>query len=201
LNHGIASKVLGGWEVGGVHRYQSGSPVVISESATSNPYSNGNFRLSVIPGVPLISPNASSFNASAAAKGLPNSNSGCKPNNDGTFTALSTNNFFNCAALIDPNAAGLLAQRGYTFGNLPTTLSKIRTQGYVNEDFSIIKRTMITETHALTFKADIPNAFNRHVFGQLDGGPTDSTFGVAGGGGRSVLNGPRQIQLTLRYEF
>jgi hypothetical protein len=184
-----------------VHRYQAGSPVVINEFATSNPFSNGNFRFSVIPGVPLISPNASSFNASAAAKGLPNSNSGCSANSDGTFSAKSTNNFFNCAALIDPNAAGLLAQRGYTFGNLPTTLSKIRTPSYLSEDFSIIKRTVITETHALTFKADIPNAFNRHVFGQLDGNPTSSTFGVPGGGGRSILNGARQIQLTLRYEF
>jgi hypothetical protein len=201
LTHGVASKVLGGWEIGGVHRYQAGSPVVINEFATSNPFSNGNFRFSVIPGVPLISPNASSFNASAAAKGLPNSNSGCSANSDGTFSAKSTNNFFNCAALIDPNAAGLLAQRGYTFGNLPTTLSKIRTPSYLSEDFSIIKRTVITETHALTFKADIPNAFNRHVFGQLDGNPTSSTFGVPGGGGRSILNGARQIQLTLRYEF
>jgi hypothetical protein len=53
----------------------------------------------------------------------------------------------------------------------------------------------------LTLKVDIPNAFNRHVFGQLDGSPFDSTFGVPGGGGRSVLDGARQIQLTLRYEF
>jgi hypothetical protein len=48
---------------------------------------------------------------------------------------------------------------------------------------------------------DLPNAFNRHVFGQLNGNPFDGSFGVPGGGGHSVLNSPRQIQLTLRYEF
>ena len=71
----------------------------------------------------------------------------------------------------------------------------------MNEDFSIIKRTVITEGQTLTFKVDLPNAFNRHVFGQLDGNIGNSTFGVPGGGGHSVLNAARQIQLTFRYEF
>ncbi len=203
MNHGVGGKVLGGWEVGAVHRYQSGSPVVINEFATSNPFSNGNFRFSILPGVPLISPNASSFNPGAAAKPPTgtNFNSGCSPNPDGTFSSNSSNNFFNCAAIIDPNAAGLVASRGYAFGNLPTTLPYLRSSGYINEDFSIIKKTTLSESRVLTFKADIPNAFNRHVFSQLDGNPFSSTFGVAGGGGRGVLNPPRQIQLTLRYQF
>ena len=203
LNHGVAGKVLGGWEVGAVHRYQSGSPIIINEFATSNPFSNGNFRFTVLPGVPLISPNAASFNPGLAARPPTgtNFNSGCSPNPDGTFSSNSSNNFFNCAAIIDPNAAGLLASRGYTFGNLPTTLPYLRSPGYINEDFSILKKTALSEGHTLTFKADIPNAVNRHVFSQLDGNPFSSTFGVAGGGARSVLNPPRDIQFTLRYQF
>jgi hypothetical protein len=49
---------------------------------------------------------------------------------------------------------------------------------------------------------DIPNAFNRHIFGQLDSGITSNTFGAPGGrnfGGLS--SGARQIQFTLRYQF
>jgi len=181
-------------QVGGVHRYQSGSPVLINAFATSNPFSNGNFRFSQIPGTSLISPNASHFNPFGA-------DSGCSPNSDGTFTANSSNNFFNCAALLDPNAPGLVTARGFAFGNLPVFFSNIRSPGYMSEDFSIIKRTAITETQLITFKMDIPNAFNRHVFGQLDGNPLSGSFGVPGGGGHSILNGTRQIQLTLRYEF
>lgn len=195
FSHGVASKVLGGWQVGAVHRYQSGSPVVINEFANSPNFTGGNFRFSVLPGVPLISPNASSFQI------LNGGNSGCSQNADGTWHSNSTNNFFNCAAFLQPNADSLVAQRGYAFGNLPVTLSNIRSPGYINEDFSIIKRTAITEGQNFTFKVDIPNAFNRHVFGAVDGNIFSNTFGVPGGGGHSVLNGPRQIQITLRYEF
>ena len=51
------------------------------------------------------------------------------------------------------------------------------------------------------FKLDIPNAFNRHTFGGIDGWPGDKYFGVPGGSGHGVINGPRQMQVTLRYEF
>jgi len=195
LNHGVASKVAGGWQVGGVHRYQSGAPVLINSFATTLPtFTSGSFRFSQVPGVPLISPNASHFDPFGG-------NSGCTPSDDGTFTSNSTNNFFNCAAIIDPNAKNLVAQRGYTFGNMPLFFSGIRSPWYINEDFSITKRTLIAEGQTITFKVDIPNAFNRHVFGQLDGNPFSGTFGSPGGGGHAVQNAPRQIQLTLRYEF
>ena len=194
LNHGVASKVLGGWQLGGVHRYQSGSPVIFNSFAQSPPFSGGNFKFSRLPGVSIYSPNKSSFDPS-----LP---SGCSENPDGTFSSKTTNNYFNCAAFFDQNADSLIAQRGYEFGNLPLTLGNVRSQHYFSEDFAIVKRTAITETHSLIFKADIPNAFNRHIFGTLDGnvGPDNSTFGVPKGP-RGVINARRQIQLTLRYQF
>ncbi len=194
LSHGVGSKVLGGWEVGGVHRYQSGSPVIFNSFAQSPPFSGGNFKFSRVPGVPIYSPNKSSFN--------PAMPTGCSLNADGTFSSLTNNNYFNCAAFFDQNADSLVAQRGYAFGNLPLTLGNARSEHYFSEDFSIIKRTAISETHSLIFKADIPNAFNRHIFGTLDGnvGPNNSTFGVPKGP-RAVINARRQIQLSLRYQF
>ncbi|HKV61887.1 MAG TPA: carboxypeptidase regulatory-like domain-containing protein [Candidatus Acidoferrum sp.] len=194
LSHGVGSKVLGGWQVGGVHRYQSGSPVIFNSFAQSPPFSGGNFKFSRVPGVPIYSPNKSSFNPA-----LP---TGCKMNADGTFSSLTNNNYFNCAAFLDQNADSLVAQRGYQFGDLPLTLGNVRSEHYFSEDFSIIKRTAISESHSLVFKADIPNAFNRHIFGTLDGnvGPDNSTFGVPKGP-RAVINARRQIQLTLRYQF
>ncbi len=195
LSHGPASKVLGGWQISAVHRYQSGSPVIMNSFAPSPPFSGGNFKYSLIPGVPIYSPSKSSFNPS-----LP---TGCTENPlDGTFASNTTNNYFNCAAFLDQNAPGLVAQRGYIFGDLPLTRGDIRSDHYFSEDFSIIKRTTLAEGHTLTFKADIPNLFNRHVFGTLDGqiGFGDTTFGVPKGP-RGIINSTRVIQLSLRYQF
>src|SRR5262249_49588336 len=193
LNHGVASKILGGWQIGGVHRYQTGSPVIMNSFAPSPPFSGGNFKYSLIPGVPIYSPNKSSFS--------PELPTGCTENPlDGTFTSNTSNNYFNCAAFLDQNAPGLVALQGYTFGNLPLTLGNVRSDSYFSEDFAITKRTQIVEGQSLILKVDIPNIFNRHVFGTLDGFIGDSTFGVPKGP-RNTINAARKIQITLRYQF
>ncbi|HET8967729.1 MAG TPA: TonB-dependent receptor, partial [Candidatus Acidoferrum sp.] len=200
LNHGVASKILGGWQVAGVQRYQSGTPTVFNTFAPSAPQTDGAFRYSIIPGVPILAPNHGSFDPGAATANS-NMSGGCNEDpNTGLFTPASSNNFFNCAAFMDPNATGLVAQRGYVYGNAPLVLGNVRSPGYFNEDFAIQKRTTIFENQAIVFKVDIPNAFNRHVFGTLDGFIGDQTFG-APKGNLAVVSPVRQIQFTLRYEF
>ena len=197
LTHGVASKVLGGWQVSGIQRYQSGSPTVINEYATANPFSTGNYRYSLI-GSPLPSHLAQWTPAQNSSW-----NSGCVETANGMFTPASATNpvTANCSAFEDPSKTSFAAGGGYVFGNIPSVVSWWRSPGYKNEDFSVIKRTTIREGQVLMFKLDIPNAFNRHVFGAIDGNPTDPFFGVPGGGGHAVINAPRTLQATLRYEF
>ena len=199
-NHGgVVGKVLGGWEVGGVHRYQSGQPLSFGCAPTAIPgfssYLGPCIRYDLVPGQPLLSSNASSFNVGNAAQA---NNTGCTKKNDGTFSPpAGVATYFNCAAFIDPNAAGLVASRGYVFGSMPRVIGNVRSQGYVNEDFSIIKRTSITESQNITFKAEFVNLFNRHVFTRPDTGPLDGGFGASYG----TVDSPRTIQFTLRYQF
>ena len=222
LNHGVASKVLGGWQVGGIHRYQAGSPAIINEYATANPYSTGNYRFSLIPGHSAFGTGRWSPAAQVTANGgrvltsvTPNSNpalpgtanfsggwdSSCSENGAGVFqpNASGPTNA-NCTAFLDPSAGSLAAGGGYVFGNLPTAVSWWRSPGYMNEDFAIIKRTQVAEGKDILLKFDLPNAFNRHTFSGIDGNPFDSHFGVPGSGG-GVINGARDIQITARFEF
>jgi hypothetical protein len=222
LNHGVASKIAGGWQISGIQRYQAGSPTIFEDFNPHNPYAAANYRYSLIPGKNPYGTGAWTPSNQVTANGgkiltsvIPGTNgqpgtaqfsngwssSGC--NTNGLFTPTTAGNPtpVNCAAYEDPTAVSLAAGGGYVFGNLPTAASWWRSPWFKNEDFSILKRTPIREGQAILFKFDIPNAFNRHVFGPIQGNPGDSFFGVPGGSGHGVLNGPRQIQATIRYEF
>lgn len=204
---GITDKVLGGWQVGGVQRYQSGQPISFSCNGGQfgGPITgyDGCIRLSRVPGQPLLSPTASSFDPVAPTFQAPGAPPppvpGCTENNtNGTFSApAGVTTYFNCAAFLDPNASGLVAQRGFAFGNMPRITGEVRSQKYINEDFSIIKRWGLTESQNLTLKADLVNAFNRHVFGTPDTGPADGTFGAV----FSTVDRSRKVQFALRYQF
>jgi len=201
LNHGVASKIAGGWQISGIHRYQMGSPTVINQFAAAHRYGGGNYRLSLVPGQAVFPAHPAHWSPALDAGW----NSGCTETN-GIFApnVAAAPQTANCGAFedpsnVNPNPDGSVS--AYRFGDLPTAVSWWRSPGYMNEDFAIIKRTSIREGQNILFKADIPNAFNRHTFGGIDGWPGDQYFGVPGGSGHSVINGPRQIQLMLRYEF
>ncbi len=194
---GVTDKILGGWQVGAVQRYQKGVPFIPFALGVTNQFGTANPRLSRVPGQPLLASNHSSYDPNVGG-------SGCTAHDDGTFTPSGTNNFFNCAAFFDPNARDIVAVNGFSFGDLPKTFGDVRSPGYINEDFSLIKRVNLWEAHVLSFKLDFVNAFNRHTFARGDGCVTCDSFGQPGsqfGGGPSIVNATKKVQVTLRYQF
>jgi len=100
-------------------------------------------------------------------------------------------------AFQDPNFSVSSSSAPYTFGDMPRTTAEFRTPMFFNEDIAILKRTALSERQNLVFKAEMINAFNRHVFGGPDTNPYSSTFGGVFG----TADTARQIQFILRYEF
>jgi hypothetical protein len=197
LNHGVASKIAGGWQISAIQRYQAGSPAIINSYATTNPYSSGVYRFSLIPGQSVFGSHPVQWTPALNSTW----NSGCSPVN-GVFAPNVPGNPspVNCAAFLDPSADSLSSGGGYVFGTLPPAVSWWRSPGFKNEDVSVLKRTTVHEGQAILLKFDIQNVFNRHTFGGIDGNPYDRCFGVPGGCG-GQLNSPRTIQAIIRYEF
>jgi TonB dependent receptor len=199
LNHtGVVGKVAGGWQVSGIHHYQSGRPIHIEYDAfgSSNPYFGAgdgfSFRPDIVPGQPFKNPAYS-----PSCSGPVQSTAGRNP----------------CQFYINP--AAFVAPPPGQFGNAPNLISSLRMPAYLNEDLSISKRFVLYEGLDLQFQANFFNAFNRVIFSSggnaqtfiVNGAPADLTpaslstsnsiFGIM----TDQQNGPRIIQFGLKLEF
>lgn len=168
----LINQTIGGWQIGGIQRYQSGQPIAFG-CATGIPGVDTCIRYRHVAGQSLFS----------------------KAWTSGNFNAFN-DSMFNPAAFSDPN--GNVAQGdGYTFGNLSRIQGDVRVPKYLNEDFSIIKRTPLFKTSMVEFRAELFNAFNRHAFSFPDASPSDYGFGQF----YYDATSPRQVQFTLRVLF
>ena len=175
---GVLDKVLGGWSVSGVQRYESGQPITFC-CATGIPGFAGSIRFSRVPGQPLYS---SAYTS-------------------GNFNPV-TDTMFNAAALYDNNLTStrIDAHGGYVLGDMPRVTGEVRMPMFPSEDFNLSKRTKITESTDILFTASFIDAFNRHVFnrpGDLNG--NDSGFGYLNID--NTILGPRKVQLMLKFEY
>jgi len=189
LNNGLLSVVAGGWQVGAILRYQSGTPMSFG-CASSIPGWDNCVRFNQRPG--------STFRSAASRNNAVNpfivSSSGADPNVNSLFN-LNVNRDPVNGAFVDPNAS-----RGggaYQLGNIARVTSAIRLNGFKNEDLSIIKNTHLTEKMELQLKYEMLNAFNRHAFGVPSLTPTDNLFGVP----TTTLTTARNSQITARIRF
>jgi hypothetical protein len=226
FNNRFASALISGFEVGGVQRYQSGEPFSFG-CASGIPGWDNCISFTRVPGSQLASNARKNGKLDPFRELRSNNTLvGPDPNVDSIFNGLliptdakgnSTNAGYaalqNAPAFIDQNNGTYRLRRarqvgnvltcptcdngGFLFGDVPRVTGEVRNFKYLNEDFSLLKKTPITENVLFTIKVEFLNAFNRHVFATPDMNPGDQMFGVP----TATIELPRQIQLTGRIQF
>lgn len=190
---GPAGKVVGGWKLAGILNYQSGPPQLVSEGNALAPYEGNNdngdgFALpNIIKGVPLRNP----------------------ARNNGHFDPTHQSLLNPAAFALSPNPTANpgLPYQSY-FGDAPPVIGGgARRLPYYNEDFSLIKKTMVTERLNVEFRADFLNLFNRTVFGTGTGGDmygsvlSNQVGSTSFGQMSEQSNQAREIQFGLKINF
>ena len=226
----LARALVSGLEVGGVQRYQSGQPISF-QGATGIPGWDNFIAYNRLPGSRIASNARHGHIDPFRNLKLGGKATGPDPNVDSEFNGLAIPNgptgqsdnpgyaaLQNAPAFSDQNtsdnrrlrtvvANGPNADNGaFQFGDVPRVTGEARNYRYVNEDFSVLKKTPLTEGTTLFLKIELLNAFNRHIFSS----PNDNIFNqpsnVGFGVPTSVLNASapgfsRVIQLTGRIQF
>ena len=179
--------IVDGWQFSTISQFRTGLPINVNRKG--GVFGGFSLRPNLVPGVDPYDPN---FTAS-----------------DGTVcNGYSVPHCqFNPAAFNDPG--------GWTPGNTPRNF--LRGLGFKQVDFSVAKRTRITETTSLQLRMDVFNLFNFVNFADASGGLADGdtpntlkptaffgrSFSTVGNqlGGLLGFGGPRQIQLSARFNF
>jgi hypothetical protein len=170
--------LLGGWQLGGITRAQTGQPLTVTATQEVGNQSFGR-RADIVPGVPIYS----GFTCPPVTKCWFN------PGNTGGVTT-------NTPAFVIASVPTTGAPSGpfNHVGNAPT--GNIIGPGYYNWDISVRKRFRLPrEGMNLLFQTDFFNAFNHANWGNP---------GTSANGGLGIINSaapPRQLQFGLKFAF
>ncbi len=169
------SWLIDGWQLSTITQIRSGFPITVTRQGGT--FGGFSFRPNVVPGVPTRCPQYQ----------LPD----CQ---------------FNIAAFSNPGDG--------VFGNAGRNI--LRGPNFAQVDLSIFKSTKLTENTSLQLRMDIFNLFNRTNFADPSGGlvrgdnnslQPSAFFGQSTStvgnqlGGLLGAGGPRQIQLSARFNF
>jgi Carboxypeptidase regulatory-like domain/TonB dependent receptor len=121
----------------------------------------------------------------------PNVVAGCNPQTSGSAQSRLLD-WFNTSCYSVPAA--------YTLGNESATDPVLRGQGVANYDFSMAKKTPLTERFNLEFRAEFFNLFNRVQFG-LPNTSITTAANPTTGFVTTQINQPRLVQLAMRLVF
>ncbi len=196
----LLNYIAGGWEIGGIQRYQSGQPLSFC-CASGIP----GWEQAIYYNRTLGSHIASAAYRKGGQKALNpfDTGGGSNPNINSMFNgavdnpAYAGNSNGATAAFIDDNLEKYRHAGAFHLGNVPRIVGSIRTPPYYEEDFSLMKSVIIRGETNFELKFDILNALNRHSFGTPDTNPNDFLFGVP----TYSQEAPRAIQVTGKINF
>lgn len=195
---GIVDVLLGGWQVSGIQRYQSGRPLAVSTSRNTGFLSQdifnvgGNLRPN-LTGQPILLDNPVQRGVTL---GVLNPAAFAQPPEFGAAPG----------AIGSPEYAAYYADPTRFFGNASPVLDDYRVFPFYSENISLLKKTRIRETVTLELRGEFFNVFNRNRFGQPESNfetfnpsnPSGSNFGFAG---TDVGFTPRIVQVGVRLLF
>lgn len=191
----FVNSVLGGWELGGVERYESGTPVSFGCASAIPGWANcSRFSLTGAPIESAASRNHT-LNPLAVTNGLANPAVNSLWNG-ATYGAQSVANQTQ-PAFYDQNNTNYRGTGAYRFGTAPRVSAVDRLNPYYNEDFSLMKTIPIHENFSFLLKVESFNTFNRHAWALPDENPDDALFGVP----TATIAAPRFMQITSRIYF
>ncbi len=179
IQSGAASRILGGFQMGGILTLETGQPTT-AQLSSSNAGTGNNAAVSARPdrvGDPF-QPGPVAANPTCVAP---------------TQLQTPTHWFNPCAFALPPtftDANGQFSIPGNAGRNI------IDGPGFNNMDFTIQKSTTITERHQIIFRAEFFNLTNHPNF-DLPG----RTLGTATFGAINSAKSARLIQFSLRYSF
>jgi hypothetical protein len=175
FNKGVLSQVLGGFQLGTIVRLRSGEPLtIVSGLGTLNSR--------------LRSSNATNaFNNTVDLVGI---------NINELRAALGPRTLNGRIYYIDPARVTNFANPAPgKLGSLPH--GALTGPHFFRADFSVLKRTRLTEHQNIEFRAEFFNVFNTVNFDNPNLNINDPNFGVI----TAIRAEPRVIQFALRYNF
>ena len=208
----VVGRVLEGWQIGGVARIQSGTPLQLTSGRL--PFNGSSSTTRIDGGVVLHNITTDQLQKMVEVRKTPGGVVYWLPDSiiQNTLAAFETGG--RTLANLDPNApyigppttAGELGARVYLYGPWQKRI-----------DFNVLKRTRITETVNFEFRAQFLNIFNYQNFfiGGLDsvnspilsGGGIGSQFGQTRSAYRDITvsgtndPGGRLVEFQLRLNF